>query len=91
MTNDINWELVNRCRLMCGAEAELANLPYELGIEIHDGIVRDDVERWSEEQYLNWCKELDHKWAQYEQSQLTELYLSISKLMGDYGVYMINQ
>ena len=88
MTNDVNWELVNRCRLMYGAEAEL---PYELGIEIHDGIVRDDVERQSKEQYLNWCKVLDVKWAQYEQSQLTELYLSISKLMGDYGVYMINK
>ena len=77
-------EAIFRVRLRSEAEAVLLNLPPEMGLEVYDGMVADDLEEWSEDTFIDWC---DYIQAKYETKGCLarELYRAISKVMGEYA------
>lgn len=79
-------EFVIRTRIACEAEAAAMGLPPQAGADIYDGCVSDDLNGWTEEQFLDWAFELEQKYPQPEGSRLlNQAYLAICKVMGSYG------
>ena len=75
------------CPLACEAEAVADGLPPELGREIYEGCVRDDLEEWTQEYFLAWARDLDRRYLVDGKTQrdLTNLYGKISKIISAYG------
>lgn len=83
---DININnLITRCRLMCGQEAEALGLPLESGYFIHDSIAADDKYGWSREVFEGWVNLLLMIFGEENESSLLELFGKCQELMGQYG------
>jgi hypothetical protein len=77
-------EAIVRVRLRSESEAVALDLPPEMGVEVYDGIVADDVNGWSEDVFVGWCADIEAKYG-VEWGEWRELYGSISKIMGEYA------
>ncbi len=80
--------ILAECRLACGAEAVARGFPAEAGYDTYQGCCADDIEGWSEEQFLDWTYRMDKKYgcdSAVGINPLMELYEACSKIMGRYG------
>lgn len=75
-------EVITRCKLACEAEAVASGFPASAGSEIYDGCVADDLEGWTDDQYLQWVKTIVDKYGKSE--DLRRLYLKVCNIMADY-------
>ena len=86
MRNAILEELIKshmvRCRLACEAEAESMGFTGALGGAVYDGCLADDLQGWSEDQYMGWVIETS---AKFGRDDWMKLYNRVSEIMGQYG------
>lgn len=86
MSNDILDELIKshmvRCRLACEAEAESMGFTGALGGAVYDGCLADDLQRWTEDQYMGWVIQTS---ANFGRGDWMPLYNRVSEIMGQYG------
>ena len=81
-------EVVERCALACEAEAISLGLPGEAGREFYIAAVADDLEGWSEDQYLAWVEAMEVKYQGH--ANLLRLYNRVSEIMGSYAPLLKN-
>lgn len=80
--------LIVKCRLACGAEAVARGFPQEAGYDMYDGCCADDIEGWSEQQFLDWTYRMDKKYgcdSSVTLNPLMKLYEACSQIMSSYG------
>lgn len=77
-------EAIARCVVACRAEAVSFGYPPEAGEEIYQGCVSDDLEKWTDNRFLDWAMELESRYGN-EDKKLNNLYLKISEIMGQYA------
>ena len=87
--NDLIPQLLVRCKEASGAEAVAWGLPNQLGKDIFDGTMADDLENWDKQQFMSWCKELDSKYPDISTDTITKFYVRVSELMKEYYDSMI--
>lgn len=85
---DIKQAIVS-CRLRAQAEAVALNLPQELANDVYDGIVADDIQNWTKEEYISWCKLIELKYN-LNWSEWKDLYISVSQIMSEFGSKLTN-
>lgn len=80
-------EVVERCRLACGAEAVAMGFSVQAGYDIHEGCIKDDLEKWSEDEFLDWAMELQVLYGKVSRTgyQLIALYNRCNEIMGQYA------
>lgn len=87
--NDLIPQVVIRCREAAGAEAIAWGYPSQLGFDVFDGTVVDDLESWDETQFAKWCREIDSKYPMIPTDKIMEFYVRVSELMGEYYNSMV--
>lgn len=78
-------DISSRCALMCGQEAEALGLPALVGYIMHDGIVEDDIEGWSDSVFAEWCQNIITRFGEDKQEALLCLYDACAEVMERYG------
>lgn len=80
--------LYERCKLACGLEAVAMGFPEKAGYDMFFGSCADDIDGWTEQQFLNWTYLMDAKWGTTGTNRLMDLYKACSETMGRFGDYI---
>lgn len=92
MSQETIDQLISRCKLACEAESVSLGFPPSAGIDTYEACVKDDLEGWTEEQFIAWVEEMRVKYEAEPGSdrdlKLSLLYLNCSSLMGEYAKHL---
>ena len=79
-------EVIDRCALACGAEAESKGFPQQAGYDIYQGCIADDLDGWTEGVFLLWIRQIEQRYSQFgDTKKLQDLYLAVCQIMGNYA------
>jgi hypothetical protein len=79
-------DISTRCILMCGQEAIVMGLPKEAGYAIHEGLVADNIDNWSEDQFMSWTEALAETFGLENELKLIDLYNECGEILERYGM-----
>ena len=79
-------EIILHCLLACEQEAIARDFTKELGHDIYNGCIQDDLEEWDEDRFIAWTDSLlaSHQ-AKHREQEVIGLYDEINQIMGKYG------
>ncbi|MGL5076805.1 MAG: hypothetical protein ACRDBG_13410 [Waterburya sp.] len=72
--------MVSRASLRCQSEAVAMGFEPEHGLHILQGCIEDDINRWSSEQYIEWCELTDKTFGRCD---WLGLYREVSRILGE--------
>lgn len=78
-------EIADRCRLACGAEAEVMGFPAQAGYDIYEGY--SWVKSKTSDQIIDWVIEMQCLYNKVNRTgyQLIALYKRCNEIMGEYA------
>lgn len=77
-------EALERISARCEAEAVAHGFPPELGSILYSGQMQDDLEGWTDEQYISWCYSVDGRFGK----NWLPVYREVAKIMGEFATYV---
>lgn len=85
ITTEELQEMYLRCRLACGMEAAIYDMPPNVGYYLHDSLIESYVNDWSEEEFDIWSSITYSALIMYDHNDIAKLYKDCQNIIERYA------